>query len=70
MVLVDKNPFSTNLNMVESIFYSPCVGPIMLINDYKEGSMESYNLTSQGFKWKAQPFQADPRLMIQLINES
>ena len=48
MVLIDTNPFIADITMVESIFYSWCVGPIMLINDYEEGSMESYNLTSQG----------------------
>ena len=50
MVLVNKSPFSIDMTITESIFYLPYVKPIMLTNNYKEGSMESCNLTSQGFK--------------------
>ena len=53
MVLVDKNSFLVNISMAEPIFYSPCVRLIMLTNDYEEWSMESCNLTSQDFEWKA-----------------
>ena len=70
VVPINTNPFSANITMVESIFYSPCVGPIMLTNDYEEGSMEFYNLTSQGFKWSIQSIQANSQFMIQLIGES
>ena len=70
VVPVNMDPFSTNITMAESIFYSPYVGAIMLIVDYEEGSIESCNLTSQGFKWRTQLIQADSWPMIQLIDES
>ena len=52
VVPANTNPFSINITMVKAIFYSRCVGPIMLTNDYEERSMESFNLTNQGFKWR------------------
>ena len=56
--------------MVESIFYSLQVKPIMLTDDFGEGSIEACNLMSQGFKWKIHPIQSNPQPMIQLIDES
>ena len=50
VMIADKNMFLADITMAKSVFYLPCVKPIILMNDYKEGFMESYNLTSQGFK--------------------
>ena len=46
VVPADKNPFSIDITMVDSIFYSPRVKPIILINDYDEGSIETCDLLS------------------------
>ena len=51
VVLANTNPFSDDIAIAELIFYSPRVGPIMMTEDYKEGSVESCDLTSQRFKW-------------------
>ena len=52
VVPANMNSFLIDTTIVESILYSPCVGPIVLIDDYKEEFMESCNLTNQRFKWK------------------
>ena len=46
VVLTDTNPFSVDITITESIFYSIGVRPIMMIEDYEEGSVESCDLTS------------------------
>ena len=50
MMLDNKNPFSANITIAKLIFYLPHGKPIMLTNDYKEGSMESYDLTMDRIK--------------------
>ena len=54
VVPIDANPFSANITVAELIFYSSGIGPIMLIEDYEEGSIKSCDLTHQGFKWNVQ----------------
>ena len=54
VVPVNVNPFLADIAIVELIFYSPGIDPIMLTEDYEEGSIESCDLTYHGFKWNVQ----------------
>ena len=49
MVPIDKNQFLADVTMIESMFYSPHVKPIMLFGD---GFLKSCNLIVQGFKMR------------------
>ena len=69
IVLVDNNPFSVDITIVESIFYSTQVKPIMVIEEFEKGSVKTCDLTNQGFRWKLQSTQANPQPIIQLIDE-
>ena len=54
VVEAEKNPFTAEVKMLESLFYSPHLGPIEIPEDYVEGSWETCSLTREGFKVKPQ----------------
>lgn len=49
---VNKNPFSIEVNMIKSLFYSPHLSPIMVPKEYKQGLLESCILTNKIFQFK------------------
>ena len=54
VVPIDVNPFSTDIVVIESIFYSSGIGLIMVNEEYEERLVESCYLTHKGFKWNVQ----------------
>lgn len=57
--LANRNPFVVDVKMATAIFYSPHVESIRLLENYKEGFMESCDITSQGFRIKIQSTEVD-----------
>ena len=54
VVEAEKNPFTAEVKMLESLFYSPHLGPIEIPENYEEVSWETCSLTREGFKVKPQ----------------
>jgi len=56
---VDICPFSVDVRMAKTLFYSLYLAHVQVLGNYEEGTWESYNLTKKGFiiNWqaKAQP---------------
>lgn len=53
-VEADKNPFSGEVKMFETSFYSPHLSPISVPKEYKKRALEACNLTNEGFQLKSQ----------------